>query len=100
MDRLPEEVEDALYRITQEALHNITKHAQAGSARVRLVIRDRGVLLEVSDDGVGFDPAAVPGGHLGVAGMRARAGLIGGRLEIESSAGRGTRLTVRLTISR
>lgn len=100
VDRLPEDVEDALYRITQEALHNITKHARAGSARVRLVIRDRGVLLEVSDDGVGFDPAAVPGGHLGVAGMRARAGLIGGRLEIESSAGQGTRLTVRLTIPR
>jgi signal transduction histidine kinase len=83
-------VEDALYRIAQEALHNVLKHAAASRAEVRVKRGDNGLRLEVVDDGRGFDPTSIPPGHLGVAGMRARAGLIGGRLEIDSAPGRGT----------
>jgi PAS domain S-box-containing protein len=83
-------IEDALYRIAQEALHNVLKHAAASRAEVRVTRGDDGLRLEVVDDGRGFDPTSIPPGHLGVAGMRARAGLIGGRLEFDSAPGRGT----------
>jgi PAS domain S-box-containing protein len=89
-------VEDALYRIAQEALHNVMKHAAATEAVVRVRRADDELVLEVADDGVGFDESAVPAGHLGVVGMRARAGLIGGRLEIVSAPGRGT--TIRVVV--
>jgi PAS domain S-box-containing protein len=94
--RLPIEVEDACYRIAQEALHNVVKHAAARHVRIELGHVDHGIRLVVEDDGHGFDPQRVPGGHLGLAGMRARAERLGGRLAVASAAGRGTRIEVVL----
>ncbi len=100
VDRPPPRVEDALYRIAQEALHNVTKHAAATRASIALRAVDDGLRLEVADDGRGFEEGEVPEGRLGLAGMRARAGLVGGRLEIDSHAGQGTRITVAVPAHR
>jgi PAS domain S-box-containing protein len=89
---------EALYRVGREALHNITKHAQAGRVEARLFTTADGLLvLEVHDDGKGFDPSAGFPGHLGLRSMRERMERIGGNLAIESSAARGT--LVRATVS-
>ena len=89
------EVEDALYRLTQEALTNALKHARATRADVTLRERDGSVELVVRDDGEGF-ATAEPAGGFGVVGMRERAELLGGRLEIASAPGEGT--TVRAVL--
>jgi signal transduction histidine kinase len=100
---MAEHAETAVYRTAQEALQNAAKHADARTIRVRLYRQKDRAVLEVTDDGTGFDmaeaPAAgAPGGPtgFGLSGMRERAELLGGRLELTSSPGRGT--TVRLTI--
>jgi PAS domain S-box-containing protein len=93
-ERLPIEVEDALYRITQEALHNVVKHAAATRVAVDLTRVEGRVHLTIVDDGRGFDPASVPDGHLGLTGMGARAERIGGHLEVRSRRGGGTRIEV------
>lgn len=87
---------EALYRIAQEGIHNALKHARAVSLTVSLRRMDDGVLLEIEDDGVGFDPGVVYPGHLGLTSMRERAAAAGGQLEITSSAGLGTRISVHL----
>ncbi|HET7027065.1 MAG TPA: GAF domain-containing protein [Candidatus Limnocylindrales bacterium] len=92
LERLPIEIEDVVYRIAQEGLHNIVKHASARQVRIALRRVEDRVRLSIEDDGKGFDPAAIPPGHLGVAGMRARAERIGGRLTVRSSIGSGTRI--------
>ena len=89
-ERLPGEVEAALFRVAQEALHNVVKHAAAHQVRVAVSRRADWATLEVEDDGCGFDPAQVPAGHLGLAGMRARTDKLGGRLSVASSPGHGT----------
>jgi len=99
--RLSPEVEVALYRIAQEALSNVVRHAQAMNARLQLDFGDNEISLEVSDDGIGFQmPKSptdfAPNGHFGLLGIRERADLIGGRLEVQSTPGKGTRLSVRL----
>jgi two-component system NarL family sensor kinase len=102
--RMAEHAETAVYRTAQEALQNVAKHAGAQSVRVRLLRHKDRVVLEVADDGAGFDAAAPsagwPGGAgptgFGLAGMRERAELLGGRLDLAATPGRGT--TVRLTI--
>ena len=92
-ERLSLDVEEALYRIAQEALHNVVRHASARQARVRVEREDGTARLIVEDDGRGFDPAAgIPEGHLGIAGMRARADRLGGGLAIGRRPGGGTRL--------
>ncbi|MEW6060127.1 MAG: ATP-binding protein [Actinomycetota bacterium] len=99
LDGVPPEVETVLYRIVQEALTNVVKHAGAAHAQIRFLDSDEFVRLEVSDDGVGFDisqPAA--GGHLGLVGMRERAEMAGGSLQVESRPGEGT--TVRAWVPR
>jgi signal transduction histidine kinase len=85
-----------LLRVAQEALQNAMRHAQAREVRVRLARRDGRVLLEVADDGAGFDPGApdVRSRRLGLTSMEERARRLGGRLEIRSAPGQGT--TVRL----
>jgi signal transduction histidine kinase len=97
-ERLPlePEVEQQLYRLGQEALANVVKHAQAGSATVRIAARDDMVSIEVSDDGRGFDPAAVGREHFGLRSMRGRVADLGGRLEVTSALGRGTVLRVEV----
>lgn len=99
--RLAPEVELTLYRIAQEALSNVTRHAQAAHASITLAFNPRSVTLTVVDDGRGFavpdSPAEfAPGGHFGLLGMHERAELISAHLKIESAPGRGTRVTVEL----
>jgi signal transduction histidine kinase len=94
--RLDPTLETVLYRVAQEALSNVVKHSRATRADVALSTRNGSVVLEVSDDGVGFDPARqadlVREGHLGLASMRERVELAGGSWRIESSPGEGTRV--------
>ncbi|MBW3613042.1 MAG: GAF domain-containing protein [Chloroflexi bacterium] len=90
IDRLPLPAEEALYRIGQEAIHNTVKHANASNATIRIARDGSQVRLTVTDDGGGFDPEAVPRGHLGLIGMRQRVELVGGGLRVESRAGHGT----------
>ena len=101
-DRLPSDVETALYRIAQEALTNIAKHAQASNVDVILERRDDHVILIVEDDGVGFDAAEVEseGQGFGLPGMHERAALVGATLEIESADGKGTTILVRMSLSK
>jgi two-component system, NarL family, sensor kinase len=112
--RLAGHVETAVFRTAQEALQNAAKHAGAHSVRVRLFPQRDKMVLEVADDGAGFDPVAAEAGRagpgpaggdwhrgggptgFGLAGMRERAELLGGRLDVSSAPGRGT--TVRLTV--
>lgn len=101
--RLSAEVELALYRIAQEALNNIMHHARAEHAMLQITF-DKDIKLEVTDNGAGFvvpkSPTEfAPSGHFGLLGMRERADLIGGRLEVESEIGKGTRLCVKLGLS-
>ena len=93
-DRLPLEIEETLYRISQEALHNVVKHAAARQVRLEIAPMPHGVRLRIEDDGKGFDPDSVADGHLGIAGMRARAAKIGAQLECRSQPGRGTTVEV------
>lgn len=93
-DRLPLAIEEVLYRIAQEALHNVVKHANARQVRVELGRITGAVRLRVSDDGRGFDPTQVGGGHLGLAGMQARADKIEARFTVTSVAGAGTAVDV------
>ena len=100
---MAEHAETAVYRTAQEALQNAAKHADARSVRIRLYRQKDRAVLEVTDDGSGFDTAEVPAGGtrggptgFGLSGMRERAELLGGHLELASTPGRGT--TVRLAI--
>lgn len=88
---LDEERQTLLFRIAQEALNNIAKHAQARSVLLRLVERDGRLQLQIVDDGVGFDPALRPSGS-GLSGMRERLRLFEGALEVHSAPGHGTRI--------
>jgi signal transduction histidine kinase len=76
-------------------LLNASRHARAATVHVTLASRDGGVWARVEDDGTGFDPSAVATvpGHVGLAGMRERAEIAGGRLEIDTAPGRGTVVT-------
>jgi signal transduction histidine kinase len=97
--RLPVDQEVVLYRVAQEALTNVARHARASKVRVELVETGDAVVLEVHDDGVGFDPAAeLVGGldHFGLAGMRERVELAGGTWTVWSRPGAGTVLTASL----
>jgi PAS domain S-box-containing protein len=95
-DRLPLPAEEVLYRIAQEALHNVMKHAAAHQVRVDVRRNGGGVRLRVEDDGKGFDPERVPDGHLGLAGMRARADRVGAEFSCASRPGEGTTVEVRM----
>jgi PAS domain S-box-containing protein len=95
LDRLPLDTEEALYRSAQDALHNVVKHAGAQQVRLTLTRDLEEICLSVEDDGAGFDPLRIEGaGHLGLAGMRARAEKIGARLDVRSRKGHGTRIEV------
>jgi signal transduction histidine kinase len=98
--RLAPEVETACFRIVQEALTNISRHAQAAHVDIALSRDGTDLLLTVQDDGLGFDLAtmqarALAGGSLGVLGMQERATLLGGQLDIDSKLGRGCTVTLR-----
>jgi signal transduction histidine kinase len=101
-ERLPVAVETALYRIVQEALTNVARHAGAQTASVLLERRDRAVRAIIEDDGCGFDPATAGQAEqrLGLYGIRERAELLGGKLTIESTPGHGTSLFVEIPVPR
>ncbi|GAB4399799.1 MAG: HAMP domain-containing protein [Anaerolineales bacterium] len=100
-ERLPGEVETAIYRIVQESLTNIARHAGAHSVSVLVERRGPSVITVVEDDGRGFDSLQSPGErHFGLAGMRERAELLGGKLTIESAPGNGTSIHVQVPLSR
>ena len=98
--RLPPPIETALYRITQEALTNIIRHAGAATASIFIERSDDKVLAIIDDDGQGFDPEFVErqDGHLGLYGIRERAELLSGHLVIESEPGTGTSLYVEIPL--
>ncbi|RPJ27709.1 MAG: PAS domain S-box protein, partial [Chloroflexi bacterium] len=96
-ERLPANMETELYRIVQEALTNVVRHAHASQVDVILTVRDTKLIVMVEDDGNGFNPEKVPdAGHLGLFGMRERAEMIGAQLVIESKPGKGTTVMVEV----
>ena len=97
--RLPSEVETALYRVVQESLTNIVKHANAKHISVSLARRASGVAAVIEDDGAGFDQRTVREGGVGLLGMRERLALIDGRLEIESRPGAGTTVVAEVPLT-
>lgn len=89
-----------LYRVIQEALGNIMRHSGASHAAVSLRRREGAIELRISDDGQGFDPGALPGGHgIGLLGMRERLRLVRGHLSVNSRPGAGTEITVTVPVS-
>jgi signal transduction histidine kinase len=93
---VPLEVNESLYRIAQEALNNIARHAGAGRVDVRLASAAEGLSLQVADDGAGFDTSQQFPGHLGLHTMRERAEKAGGTFAIRSAPGSGTRIQVKI----
>ena len=92
--------EVCLYRITQEALHNVVKHSGATRAAVAIAFGAQEITLRVVDDGVGFDPEAVRQKvTLGLVSMRERAQLLGGHLAVSTNPGKGTQVEVRLPLT-
>ena len=100
-DRLSSEAETTLYRVAQEALTNIAKHSRAKRVDVLLERQADSVLLIVEDDGVGFDAdkEGAPGDGFGLLGMQERAALVGATIEIESAAGEGTTVFLRMAVA-
>jgi signal transduction histidine kinase len=97
-DRVTPKIESALYRITQETLTNVARHARARSVGIMLKGDDDQVSLVIEDDGVGFDSTCtgVAGRGLGLLGMHERVALVAGTVEVESAPGRGTTVIVRI----
>ncbi|CAN5716408.1 hypothetical protein BH18ACT11_BH18ACT11_13300 [soil metagenome] len=90
--RVPLEVEQALFRVAQEALANVARHSAAGHAEVDLIYTTSTVTLRAADDGRGFDPSRNPGGGFGLQSMRERLVKLGGHVNVESAPGKGTRV--------
>jgi signal transduction histidine kinase len=100
--RLSADVELGAFRIIQEAVNNVTRHASAHAARVGLRYDEDALRIRVADDGIGFDAplgTGAGGAQLGLVGMRERANLLGGGLVISSTPGRGTAIEARLPAS-
>jgi two-component system, NarL family, sensor histidine kinase DevS len=96
--RLGAEVETALYRIVQEALTNVIKHANAQTVSVVLTRQGDRIAVVIEDDGRGFDPETARGERLGLLGMEERIALVGGRLSVESRPGQGTTVAVEVPL--
>ncbi|MEE8412965.1 MAG: PAS domain-containing sensor histidine kinase, partial [Dehalococcoidales bacterium] len=102
--RLPSEIELGLFRITQEAFRNVEKHSGATRVVATITFGPNEVRLEIVDNGAGFSPSTVSddfivSGQLGLISMQERAGLLGGRLDIQSGSGEGTRVTVSIPVT-
>ena len=95
--RAPADTEAALFRVAQEALTNVGRHAKAAKVRLTLTYLDDMLLLDVADDGVGFDPTGDTGGY-GLVGMRHRLAGVGGTLTVESAPGYGTTLNAAVPL--
>jgi signal transduction histidine kinase len=103
--RLAPEVELALYRMAQEALSNVTRHARASHVSLTIACASQAMTMTIADDGHGFQVPASPAefapqGHFGLLGLHERADLIGARLDIQSTPGHGARVTVQLPASK
>ena len=98
--RLPQAIETALFRIAQEALTNVAKHAKAKQVRIELEAGERSVLLRIIDDGAGFDFPAMrldsTKRGVGLVDMRERAEAIGGRIWVDCEPGKGTQVAVEV----
>jgi two-component system NarL family sensor kinase len=97
---LPPSVEAALYRICQEALANVARHAGAERVTVRLILTPDRARLVVEDDGRGFDASSLPQGRHGIVGMRERTEVLGGALELRSEPGAGTRIEATVPLEK
>jgi len=95
---VPADVEAALFRVAQEALTNVAKHAQASKAWITLSYLDNVLLLDIGDDGVGFDPATASPDGYGIDGMRRRLRGVNGTLEVESTPGEGTAINASVAV--
>jgi two-component system sensor histidine kinase UhpB len=103
LNEVPGEISIAAFRVVQEALTNVLRHARAQHIWIELNQRDAGLKLTVRDDGVGFDVTRTLErtsglGHLGLLGMKERIEILGGHLEIDSGPGRGTRIRISLPL--
>ena len=96
-ERLAPETESTIYRLVQEALTNVTKHAEAGRVEIALLMDADGVRVTVRDDGRGFDPAA-PVEGFGLVGIRERVMLASGQVTIEAQVGRGTQISALVPV--
>jgi signal transduction histidine kinase len=97
--RLPSPVETALFRVIQEAITNIVKHAEAKRATIRVEFKDSAIAAMIGDDGKGFDPQGSHGERgLGLLGMEERVTRLGGTLRIDSKPGRGTRIALEIPL--
>jgi signal transduction histidine kinase len=94
---LPAELQVAIYRVCQEALNNVAKHAAASLVEINLKHEDAAIELSIRDDGQGFDPEQTTSGHYGLSMMHERAEGVGARLSVRSEPGRGTELIIRWT---
>ena len=96
---MPKDVASCLYRVAQESLSNVARHAHARNVTLKLLHLEHELHLSVEDDGVGFDPRAARGkGHLGLLSMEERVSLIGGRISLEAMPGGGTRVAVSVAL--
>lgn len=96
--RLAPEIETALYRIVQESLTNVVKHAYAHLVSIVLTRKPDAIALVIEDDGTGFDPGRTREGGFGLEGMRERVGLLEGKLQIESREGAGTTIVAEVPL--
>jgi len=99
LPELPADVSLALYRIAQEALTNVRRHARATKVRLQLATGPREIVLQVEDDGIGFDPSVERLNRHGLAGIAHRVQMLAGRLDITSRPGHGTRIEARMPLS-
>jgi len=104
LPRLPPEMETALFRMCQETLSNVARHAQASAVLIQVGVERGQVVVDVEDDGKGFDESAVRHGdgrkHWGLMGIRERAEILGGVATVESEPGQGTHVVVRVPLPR
>ena len=98
-DRLPPEIASCLYRVTQESLRNVARHARTSRASVTLKKTQQGIFVSIKDLGVGFDPDSTRGqGGLGIISMEERVRIVGGRLYLKSSPGHGTEVVATIPL--
>jgi NarL family two-component system sensor histidine kinase YdfH len=95
---IPDSVKETLLRAASEALTNIARHARATEVSLTLTVAKNQLQLTIKDNGLGFDPEAIPSGHYGLLGIRERIRLTGGQLSIESAPQKGTILTIQVPV--
>jgi signal transduction histidine kinase len=97
---LPLEVRIATYRIVQEALSNVARHARTDEVAVSISLIRKRLHLRIEDSGTGFDPAVIMPTSAGISGMEERVHLLGGRIQVDSTPGMGTRLTAEIPLTK